>query len=191
MQTTKFMVASLFAGLLLAANGCAADTSPPGSEGDEADIKTAKQCGGIANIQCAAGTTCKLSGNFPDASGTCVKAAGVGQAGGTCAGIANIQCAASLTCKLMGNYPDASGVCVKSAAGPAPGKSGGFCGGIAGIACDKPLTCHLSGNYPDASGTCGPAASGPKCGTNTCASGDVCCDALHGICTKPGQFCTN
>ncbi len=29
-------------------------------------------CGGIANIQCPAGYTCRLDGNYPDAGGVCV-----------------------------------------------------------------------------------------------------------------------
>lgn len=32
-----------------------------------------KFCGGIANIQCATGYTCKLEGSYPDAGGKCVK----------------------------------------------------------------------------------------------------------------------
>lgn len=30
-------------------------------------------CGGIAAIKCPNGYTCKLSGNYPDAGGTCIK----------------------------------------------------------------------------------------------------------------------
>jgi len=30
-------------------------------------------CGGIAGIQCPAGYTCKLSGNYPDAGGVCIR----------------------------------------------------------------------------------------------------------------------
>lgn len=147
MRIQAFLVVSMLTGLLLAASGCAADSSPDEGAGDESDITKAKQCGGIAGIQCSPGTTCKLSSNHPDASGTCVK---VG-----------------------------------------PGKEGGMCAGIAGIPCDKPLVCKVTDKFPDASGTCVKAAptAGTKCGTATCASGDVCCDALHGTCTKPGQFC--
>lgn len=32
-----------------------------------------KFCGGIAAIQCPAGYTCKLDGNYPDAGGRCIK----------------------------------------------------------------------------------------------------------------------
>lgn len=30
---------------------------------------------------------------------------------------------------------------------------------------------------------------GPTCGDNQCAFGEVCCNPLEGICTKPGAFC--
>eukprot|EP01084_Bolivina_argentea_P026316 48927_1 len=30
---------------------------------------------------------------------------------------------------------------------------------------------------------------GGTCGTNTCNNGDVCCNALCGICTLPGMNC--
>jgi hypothetical protein len=33
---------------------------------------TEKFCGGIANLPCPAGFTCKLSGTYPDAGGHCV-----------------------------------------------------------------------------------------------------------------------
>jgi hypothetical protein len=33
------------------------------------------------------------------------------------------------------------------------------------------------------------AGKGPACGTTTCAVGDVCCNPLMNICTKPGMFC--
>ena len=31
--------------------------------------------------------------------------------------------------------------------------------------------------------------AGPKCGASQCAAGDVCCNSLSGICTKPGEVC--
>ena len=34
-----------------------------------------------------------------------------------------------------------------------------------------------------------PPPSGPECGPNQCAAGEVCCNSLAGICTKPGEFC--
>jgi len=34
-----------------------------------------------------------------------------------------------------------------------------------------------------------PAETGEKCGTTTCGAGLVCCNALCGICTKPGMSC--
>lgn len=32
-----------------------------------------KICGGFAGINCSTGLTCKLDGNYPDASGKCIK----------------------------------------------------------------------------------------------------------------------
>ncbi len=36
-------------------------------------IEMSQFCGGIAGIQCPAGYTCKLDGNYPDTGGVCVK----------------------------------------------------------------------------------------------------------------------
>lgn len=41
--------------------------------GQKLCAKEGKMCGGIAGIQCCSGLKCQLQGNYPDASGTCVK----------------------------------------------------------------------------------------------------------------------
>ena len=54
------------------------------------------------------------------------------------------------------------------------------------------------GAWLDENGTCRTPAdgvypaeccAGPKCGGSQCAAGEVCCNPLSGICTKPGQVC--
>lgn len=44
---------------------------------------------------------------------------------------------------------------------------------------------------PDCCGpaTCQPKPSPVQCGRNTCATGEVCCNPLMGICTPPGGVC--
>ncbi len=37
------------------------------------DAEPTKFCGGIAGRQCDTGYTCRLTGNYPDAGGTCIK----------------------------------------------------------------------------------------------------------------------
>jgi hypothetical protein len=46
-------------------------------------------------------------------------------------------------------------------------------------------TCRTpsDGVYPDS------CCAGPACGNAQCASGEVCCNPLAGICTKPGDVC--
>lgn len=39
------------------------------------------------------------------------------------------------------------------------------------------------GVYPDS------CCAGPKCGNAQCGAGEVCCNPLAGICTKPGEVC--
>lgn len=42
------------------------------------------------------------------------------------------------------------------------------------------------GAYP---ASCCAGLPGPTCGNVTCASGEVCCNPLLDICTKPGEYC--
>jgi hypothetical protein len=37
---------------------------------------------------------------------------------------------------------------------------------------------------------CEEAPAGESCGPATCGAGQVCCNASCGICTEPGEFCT-
>lgn len=45
----------------------------PSASSGQAPSPTGTFCGGIAGIQCPTGYLCKLSGDYPDASGTCYK----------------------------------------------------------------------------------------------------------------------
>jgi hypothetical protein len=40
-----------------------------------------------------------------------------------------------------------------------------------------------------AAGAVAEAAAPVRCGTRTCAQGEVCCNWVCGICTRPGEFC--
>jgi hypothetical protein len=72
-----------------------------------------------------------------------------------------------------------------------------LCGGIAGIACgpnevcvdDPSDNCDPSKGGADCDGICQPKPTGTPCGPNTCGAGKVCCNALAGICTNPGEVC--
>jgi hypothetical protein len=72
--------------------------------------------------------------------------------------------------------------------------------------CCGPSTCQPQpppppscwGAWLDQNGTCRTPAdgvyppeccAGPKCGDAQCAAGEVCCNPLAGICTKPGMLC--
>lgn len=110
-----------------------------------------------------------------------------------CGGIAGLPCPEGQTCvddpgddcDPQAGGADCGGVCVD---GP------GFCGGIAGFPCPEGLEC-----VDDPSDDCDPNAGGADCGgicvkpaacgESVCAPGMVCCNALLGICTKPGMVC--
>jgi hypothetical protein len=69
------------------------------------------------------------------------------------------------------------------------------CGGFAGLPCganeecidDPSDSCDPKNGGADCGGICVPAAT--PCGPSTCAAGEVCCNPLSGICTKPGEVC--
>ena len=97
--------------LALPSIGCAA-SSEEASSGDEQDLSTKHtgdeggMCGGIAGLRCKAGLECNLSGNHPDASGTCQKpkTAAEGEACGDDVAIRK-KCASGLTCVLPAGAP--------------------------------------------------------------------------------------
>lgn len=101
-------------GLVLAASAlpaCSGAAADDGSDESQSADELRAACGGIANLQCAAGKRCVLSSNMPDAMGHCYK---------ECGGIAGLTCPASQSCVLDGNYPDAMGVCHPSPPPPPP-----------------------------------------------------------------------
>lgn len=69
------------------------------------------------------------------------------------------------------------------------------CGGFAGIPCganeeciDDPTdSCDPKNGGADCGGIC--VAKSTPCGPSTCGAGEVCCNPLSGICTKPGEVC--
>jgi len=98
------------------------------------------------------------------------------------------ECPAGYNCHLTVGRPDM------------PGKCAQFCGGIAGFQCSDPNEecvddpndgCDPAAGGADCGGMCQAKTSGTgvPCGTTTCAVGDVCCNPLMNICTKPGMFC--
>jgi len=107
-------------------------------------------CGGIAGIKCPTGYDCKLSGNYPDAAGKCVKARGEGA---FCGGFAGIPCAKGYECQLKGNYPDAGGTCHKK-----------------GV-CVQNVLCTLDAHFDSQLCQC---VQNVTCKTLTCAKGYHC-----------------
>lgn len=47
---------------------------------------------------------------------------------------------------------------------------------------------NMAGGYGKCVAT-GPGPKGPTCGNTQCAADQVCCNALSGICTAPGELC--
>ncbi len=97
---------------LVALTGCSnldpSDESDPVAEdGKEDSLSKAKICGGIAGLTCPAGQTCVLAGEYPDASGKCVKTSQ------TCA---NVKCAKGTHCEMKGINGGAVPVCLKDTA---------------------------------------------------------------------------
>lgn len=67
-------------------------------------------------------------------------------------------------------------------------KTGGDAGACWGAWVDPFGGCRApnDGAYP---ASCCVGLPGPKCGSATCASGEVCCNPLLDLCTKPGEMC--
>lgn len=102
-----------------------------------------------------------------------------------CGGFAAIPCSADEEC--VDNPTDDCD----------PNKGGADCAGICQPKAPPPPPCW--GAWLDRNGVCRTPADGvypasccergPKCGDAQCAAGEVCCNSLAGICTKPGQLC--
>lgn len=69
------------------------------------------------------------------------------------------------------------------------------CGGFAGLPCganedcidDPNDSCDPKNGGADCGGICVPSST--PCGPTSCGAGEVCCNPLSGICTKPGEVC--
>jgi predicted secreted protein len=110
---------------------------------------TAKKCGGLAGIQCAAGTYCEF---------TAAQACGMADQQGTCQ-------------KKPEFCPEVySPVC-----------------GCDGKEYGNSCFANAAGTSVAHEGKCN--AGGVRCGNTTCAAGDVCCNPIMNICTRPGMFC--
>jgi hypothetical protein len=124
-------------------------------------------CGGIANIQCAAGLRCVLGGSNPDAGGVCRSSA---------PSCATVRCASGTHCELR------PVTCVRAPCPPQP-------------QCVTTITCASTTCAPG--NLCVDTPTGARCelrppvrcGTTTCAAGMVCCNPLRNICTLPGRVC--
>jgi hypothetical protein len=71
-----------------------------------------------------------------------------------------------------------------------------FCGGFGGLPCtnaneecidDPNDSCDPKNGGADCGGICVPKST--PCGPTSCGAGEVCCNPLSGICTKPGEVC--
>jgi hypothetical protein len=182
------VVAAVALGISAFACGGSSDST---ASGPEQDI-TEKICGGIAAIKCPDGYDCALSGNNPDASGKCQKAA-------VCGGIAGLKCPAGSSCVYTTKFPDATGYCAKGKCLLATCSDEENCDNTGGMWLDDdPNPQGLFCNCPD--GTVWTAGKGcekvPTCATLTCSAGYHCCSGpamLHktspATCQKDGQLC--
>lgn len=93
-------------------------------------------------------------------------------------------CNTDADCKLSDNY---CGGCACDALGP----------GQTPTTCSNPVNCFVQPcmnkvakcDLATHKCTAAPKPAGVQCGTATCPSGQVCCNASCGICTPPGNFC--
>jgi hypothetical protein len=126
-------------------------------------------------VRCAKGTHCELR------PVTCVRApcppvAECVADGPRCGGFAGIPCAGGGTCE-----DDPSDSCD-------PRRGGADCGGL--CACRVIADCSNGTTWDPSPSVCACVPSqGAKCGSTTCPSGQVCCNASCGICTPPGNGC--
>jgi hypothetical protein len=122
-------------------------------------------CGGIAGIRCPGAGECVDNPNDD-----CDPARGGADCGGVC------QCNALAKCVAGYVFDRSPEVC-----GCVPDPSADPC---ASVRCAAGTRCQAVGGsaYCVSDGTL-------KCGNNTCAAGQVCCNASCGICTAPGNFC--
>jgi hypothetical protein len=126
-------------------------------------------------VRCAKGTHCELR------PVTCVRApcppiAECVADGPRCGGIAGIPCAGGGTCE-----DDPGDSCD-------PRRGGADCGGI--CACRVIADCSNGTIWDPSPSVCACLpAKAEKCGSKTCPSGQVCCNASCGICTPPGNAC--
>lgn len=155
MNRLRLLASSISLLGLLAVAACAgqvADDQGDGTLSDDQELKAeGKMCGGIAGLRCKAGLNCKLKGNFPDASGTCV-APKPGEAGALCGGIAGLQCKSGLVCKFA-----------SSSSGPPPGAVGMPAPSGTGTSHGPPPGA-VGLPFPDQSGSCVVSSSGPPPG---------------------------
>jgi hypothetical protein len=110
---------------------------------------------------------------------------------------ANEACAVR-ACLMMcvANDPYCCGPSTCQPKAPPPPPPAKKCGGFAGLPCganeecidDPSDSCDPNKGGADCDGICVPKATecGPKV---TCGAGEVCCNPLAGICTKPGERC--
>jgi hypothetical protein len=72
-----------------------------------------------------------------------------------------------------------------------PEHGGADCGGLCECNVGPLIDCAPDRVFDDSPGVCAcvPLAQGEACGPNTCAAGEVCCNASCGICTPPDGAC--
>ncbi|HET9960057.1 MAG TPA: hypothetical protein VFQ61_36445 [Polyangiaceae bacterium] len=143
--------------------GCGGGTppSPPPESGPF--------CGGIAAIRCPGLGQC-----VDNPSDGCDPKRGGADCGGIC------ECTALAKCAGGSRFDRSPSVCscVPDSTQPEPNP-------CAAVLCAANTQCVVE----DGRAICKPIAAGVACGKNTCAAGQVCCNASCGICTPPDGVC--
>jgi len=169
------------------------DVSTDGVSADDAELRRKDPC---ATVRCAAGTHCKAHGQqaacVPDDPPAI-----------TCA---SVLCAAGTVCEESPSGPRCVAPTAECTTDADCHLEDNYCGGCNCIAlatneqgptCSNPVNCFAapcavtSNVAACVKGQCTAVAppSGVACGSKTCASGEVCCNASCGICTPPGYAC--
>jgi len=193
--------------------GCSAGPEPAATSQAGEELRPIQSCGGPLSLACPKGTFCSTPAGTcpgPKQFGRCAPEPEVctdlfrpvcGCDGQTysnacfanAAGASVLHdgpCAVKQFCGGFAGIPcPGSGVCVDDPSDDCDPKNGGAdCGGI--CLCRQTQLCRVGSHFDSSPAMCACVPdNGAPCGSVTCPTGQVCCNASCGICTAPGGAC--